>query len=91
MAPGTELERAMHMTKREHEWEKKGEEGGTGAHQDREEGVDVAPEEAEDPLLLDGRDEDAREHAEREDQVGYRHAEHQPATSVVTTLARYLR
>ena len=56
-----------------------GQSGRTGHRdQDGEEGVDVAPRWAEDPLLFDGRHQDAREHAEREDQVGQRHTEHQP-------------
>jgi hypothetical protein len=47
------------------------------ADQDGEEGVDVAPNGAEDPLLLDGRDEDAGKDAKGEDQIAQRHAKHQ--------------
>jgi hypothetical protein len=49
------------------------------ADQDGEEGVDVAPNGAEDPLLLDGRDEDAGKDAKGEDQIAQRHAKHQSA------------
>ena len=48
-------------------------------HQYGEKGVDVTPDGAEDPLLLDGRDEDAGEDAKGEDQIAQRHAKHQPA------------
>lgn len=51
-------------------------------YQDGEEGVHVAPDGAEDPLLLDRRDEDAGEHAEREDQIAQRHAKHQSARKI---------
>lgn len=47
-----------------------------------EESVDIAPNGAEDPLLFDGWDEDAREDAEGEDQVAQRHAEHQSGHTI---------
>lgn len=47
-------------------------------YQDSEESVEVAPGRTEDPLLFDGRDEDAGKDAEREDQIAQRHAKHQP-------------
>lgn len=46
-------------------------------YQDGEKGVDVAPNGAKDPLLLDRRDQDTREDAKGEDQIAQRHAKHQ--------------
>ena len=50
-------------------------------YQDGEEGVDVAPDGAEDPLLLDGRHQDTREDAKGENQIAQRHAKHQSDVS----------
>lgn len=51
----------------------------TEHYQDGEKGVDVAPNGAENPLLLDRRDENTREDAKGEDQIAQRHAKHQSA------------
>lgn len=57
-------------------------------YQDGEKGVDVAPNGAENPLLLDRRDEDAREDAKGEDQIAQRHAKHQSAIENQTESAK---